>query len=141
MAKKKKKKINKLPTKENPGPEVSQGKFYQMFKEDLAPNPLQALPKIRGRNTSQLLLRSQVLGTNTRERQRKGDYRPTSHEYTRASLAAQLLKNPPAMQQTWVRSLGLEDRLKTGKATHSSIPVWRIPWAIQSMGSQSVGHD
>ena len=45
------KQTNKLPTKENPGPEVSQGKFYQMFKEDLAPNPLQALPKIKEEGT------------------------------------------------------------------------------------------
>ena len=40
---------------------------------------------------------------------------------------AQLLKNPPAMWQTWVRSLRWEDPLEKGKATHSSIPDWRIP--------------
>ena len=44
-----------------------------------------------------------------------------------ASLVAQLVKNLPAMQETWVRSLGWEDPLKKGKATHSSIPAWRIP--------------
>ena len=54
---------------------------------------------------------------------------------------AQLVKNPPAMQETWVRSLGWEDALEKGKATHSSILAWRIPWTIQSMGSQRVGHD
>ena len=59
----------------------------------------------------------------------------------RASLVAQLVKNPPAMQETWVRSLSWEDPLEKGKATHSSILAWRIPWTIQSMGSQRVGHD
>ena len=54
---------------------------------------------------------------------------------------AQLLKNPPAMQETWVLSLGQEDPLEKGKATHSSILAWRIPWTIQSMGSQRVGHN
>ena len=53
---------------------------------------------------------------------------------------AQLVKNPPAMQETWVRSLGWEDLLEKGTATHSSILAWRIPWA-ESMGSQRVGHD
>ena len=55
-----------------------------------------------------------------------------------ASLVAQLVKNPPAMWKTWVQSLGWEDPLEKGKATHSSILVWRIPWTIQSMGSQRV---
>ena len=44
-----------------------------------------------------------------------------------ASLVAQMVKNPPAMQETWVRSLGREDLLKKGMATHSSILAWRIP--------------
>ena len=44
-----------------------------------------------------------------------------------ASLEAQLLKNPPAMWETWVRSLGWEDPLEKGMATHSSILAWRIP--------------
>ena len=47
-----------------------------------------------------------------------------------ASLVAQLVKNPPAMQGTWVRSLGWEDPLEKGKATHCSILAWRIPWTI-----------
>ena len=59
---------------------------------------------------------------------------------------AQTVKNPPSMQETWVQSLGWEDPLKKGKATHSSILAWRIPWAeesgkLQSMGLQRVGHD
>ena len=61
--------------------------------------------------------------------------------FERASLVAQLVKNLPAMQETWVRSLGWEDPLEKGKATHSGILAWRIPWTIQSMGSQRVGHD
>ena len=44
---------------------------------------------------------------------------------------AQLVKNPPAMQETWVRSLGWEDPLEKRKATHSSILAWRIPRAPQ----------
>ena len=47
-----------------------------------------------------------------------------------ASLVAQLVKNQPAMWETWVRSLGLEDPLEKGKATHSSILAWRIPWTV-----------
>ena len=46
---------------------------------------------------------------------------------TRASLVAQKVKHPPAMQETWVRSLGQEDPLEEGMATHSSILAWRIP--------------
>ena len=45
----------------------------------------------------------------------------------RAILVAQLVKNPPAKWETWVRSLGWEDPLEQGKATHSSILAWRIP--------------
>ena len=49
-------------------------------------------------------------------------------QYSRASLVAQLEKNLPAMQETWVRSLAWEDPLEKGKATHSSILAWRTPW-------------
>ena len=62
-------------------------------------------------------------------------------QYSWASLLAQLIKNPPAMQETWVQSLGLEEPLEKGKATHSSILAWRISWTMQSMGSERVGHD
>ena len=54
-------------------------------------------------------------------------------------LVAQTVKNLPAMQETQVRSLGWEDPLEKGMATHSSILAWRIPW--QTRGSQRVGHD
>ena len=47
-----------------------------------------------------------------------------------ASLVAQLVKNPPAMRETWVQSLHWEDPLEKGKATHSSILAWRIPWTV-----------
>ena len=65
---------------------------------------------------------------------------------SKASLVAQLVKNLPAMQKTWVRSLGQEDPLEKEVATHSSILAWRIPWTektgrLQCMGSQKVGHD
>ena len=57
-----------------------------------------------------------------------------------------MVKNPPAMQETWVQVLDQEDPLEKGMATHSNILAWRIPWTerpggLQSMGSQKVGHD
>ena len=57
-----------------------------------------------------------------------------------------MLKNLPGMQKTWIQSLGQEDLLKKGMATHSSILAWRIPWTeepgrLQSMRLQQVGHD
>ena len=60
-----------------------------------------------------------------------------------ASLVAQSVNNLPAMQETQVQSLGREDPLETGMATHSSILAWRIPWTeepggLQSMGSQEL---
>ena len=56
-----------------------------------------------------------------------------------------MVKNPPAMQETRVQSLGWDDPLEKGLATLSSILAWRIPWTeepggLQSMGSQRVGH-
>ena len=59
-------------------------------------------------------------------------------QYSWASLVAQLVKNPPAMRETWVWSLGWKDPLEKGKATHSSILAWRT---IQSRGLQRVRHD
>ena len=64
----------------------------------------------------------------------------------RASLVIQTVKNPPAMQETWVPSLAREDPLEKGMATHSSILAQRIPWTEepggpQSMGLQRIGHD
>ena len=50
--------------------------------------------------------------------------------YTWASLVAQLVKNLSAMQETWVQSLGWEDPLEKGKATHSSTLAWRISWTV-----------
>ena len=54
-----------------------------------------------------------------------------------SSLVAQLVRNLPAMWETWVRSLGWEDPLEKGKATHSSILPWRIPWTIGEAKSQT----
>ena len=63
-----------------------------------------------------------------------------------ASLVTQVVKNLPAMQETWVRSLGWEDPLEKEMTTHSSILAWRIPWTeepggLQSMGSQRVRYN
>ena len=55
-------------------------------------------------------------------------------QYSWASLVAQMVKNPPAMWETWVRSLGWEDPLEEGMATHSSILAWRIPWTEEPGG-------
>ena len=51
-------------------------------------------------------------------------------QYSWASLVAQLVENPPEMRETWVQSLGREDLLEKGKATHSSVLAWRIPWTV-----------
>ena len=48
----------------------------------------------------------------------------------KASLVAQVVKDPPAMWETWVPSLVWEDPLEKGRATHSSILAWRIPWTV-----------
>ena len=53
-------------------------------------------------------------------------------QYSWASLVAQLVKNPPAMRETWVGFLGWKDPLEKGKATHSSILAWRISWSVYS---------
>ena len=62
-----------------------------------------------------------------------------------ASLVAQTVKHLPAVQETWVTSLGWEDPLEKEMATLSSILAWRIPWTdydgLRSMGSQKVRHD
>ena len=65
--------------------------------------------------------------------------------WRRASLVTWMVKNLPTVWQTWVGSLGQEDPLEKGMATHSSILAWRIPrteepGGLQSMGSQRVGH-
>ena len=60
--------------------------------------------------------------------------------WKRASLVAQLVKNPLAMWETWVRSLGWKDPLEKGTASCSSILTWRIPWTVWSMGLQRVRH-
>ena len=57
----------------------------------------------------------------------------------RTSLVAQMIKNLPAMRETQVRSLGWEDPLEDGMATHSSILAWRIPWTEETGGLQSTG--
>ena len=55
-----------------------------------------------------------------------GNGYPLQHSW--APLVTQLVKNPPAIWETWVQSFGWEDPLEKGKATHSSILTWRIPW-------------
>ena len=69
--------------------------------------------------------------------------------YYGASPGGSVVRNPPAMQElqeTRVQSLGREDSLEEGMATHCRVPAWRIPWTeepggLQSMGPQRVGHD
>ena len=70
----------------------------------------------------------------------------STYSLTRASLVALTVKNLPAVQETWVPSLGWKDPMEKGMATHFSMLVWRIPWTegpggLQSMGSPRVGHD
>ena len=79
-----------------------------------------------------LVLRSEVLCLYRRISE-------TVFLYLRASLVAQRVKRVPAMQETWVRSLGQEDPLEKEMATHSSILAWRIPWTEELGGLQSTG--
>ena len=67
-------------------------------------------------------------------------------QYSWAFLVAQMVKNPPAMLETWVQSLSWKDPLEERMAIHSSVLAWRIPWTdepggLQSMGSQRIRHD
>ena len=64
------------------------------------------------------------IGVATMENNMKGS------QNIKASLVAQLVNNLPAMRETWVPSTGWEDPLEKGKATHSSILAWRIPWTV-----------
>ena len=71
---------------------------------------------------------------------------PRMHVVTGAFLAAQTVKNQPAIQETWVWSVAWEDSLEKGTATYSSVLPWKIPWTpkpggLQSMGSQRVVHN
>ena len=73
-------------------------------------------------------------------------HQENSYPYFGASLVVQMVKNLPAMQETQVRSLGQEDALEKGKAIHSSILSWKIPWTegpggLQSMELQRVRQD
>ena len=75
-----------------------------------------------------------------------GEGRGYALQYSWASLLAQMVKNLPAVRETWVPPLVWEDPLEEGIATHSNILAWRIPWTeepggLPSMGSQRVGHD
>ena len=68
------------------------------------------------------------------------------HHLVRIFPVAQMVKNPLAMQETWVQSPDWEDPLEKGMTTHSSILAWRIPWIeelgrLQFVGSQRVGYD
>ena len=61
-----------------------------------------------------------------------------SHMHVGASLGAQMVKNLPAMRETWLQLLGWEDSLKKGMTTHSSILAWKIPWTEEFGGLQSI---
>ena len=72
-----------------------------------------------------------------------GEWNSYPLQDSQASLVAQLVKNQPAMWETWVQSLGWEDPLEEEMATHSNILAWKIPWTeepggLQSQGSQRV---
>ena len=74
-----------------------------------------------------------------------GMWKINNYNNSRGSPGGSVVKNSPAVQETRVQSLGREDPLEEGMATHSSIPAWRIPWTeepggLQSMGSQRAGH-
>ena len=70
-----------------------------------------------------------------------GINRYVSQLFDSTFLVAQMVKNLPAVQETWVQSLGWEDSLEKEIATHSSILVWEIPWTEEPGGLQSMGSD
>ena len=70
-----------------------------------------------------------VSGTEDKGKRRRTDLTKT-WDRLRATLVAHQAKNLPAMRETWVSSLGWEDHLEKGKATHSSILAWRISWTV-----------
>ena len=86
-----------------------------------------------------------VLQTAEKRREVKGKGERERYTQLRASMVAQMIKNLPAMQETWIRSLGWEDPLEEGMATDCSILAWRIPWTEEPGGLWSSvpksGHD
>ena len=68
--------------------------------------------------------------SNYNGKESEKEYIYVIHTHTWASLVAQLVRNLRAMWETWIQSLGWEDPLEKGKATHSSILAWRILWAV-----------
>ena len=89
---------------------------------------------------------TRVLWTGDKPKASSNQLWQTCHLTIQASLVAQMVKNPPAMWETWVRCLGWEDPLEKVMATHSSILAWRIPWTeesgrLQSIGSQKLRHN
>ena len=77
------------------------------------------------------------LETRSGRSAREGIVYPLHYSWT--SLVAQMVKNPPAMRETWIRSLGWEDLMEKGKATYSNTLAWRIPWTEESGGLQFMG--
>ena len=117
--------------------------FYKVFR-DLDYLQLSTWPCLFLKNQSGTLVIKSMFQKWT-ERKEEGSKRG-SLCWPRAPLVAQRLKHLPAMQETWVWSLGWEDPLEKEMATHSSILAWKIPWTeepgrLYSTGQQRVGHD
>ena len=92
-----------------------------------------AMPSSRGSSQPASLMSPELAGVSSSipgSGRSTGDGIGYPLQYSWASPVAQLIKNTPAMQKTWVPSLGWEDPLEKGKATHSSILAWRIPWTV-----------
>ena len=98
----------------------SQSVFSVSAWPHASPAPREAAPGTRASVTAHVGGKSEKEGTRV------------------APLVAQLVKNPPAVRETWIRPLGWEDPLEKGKAPHSSVLAWRIPWPAQL---QRAGHD
>ena len=96
--------------------------FYFNLILFLGASPIAQLVK----NPSAMQDRGSITGLGRSAGEGIGD--PLQHSW--ASLVAQVVKNPLAMKETWVGSLGLDDSLEKGKATHSRILAWRIPWTV-----------
>ena len=85
-------------------------------------------PYLRKQNWSLVTVAGAVLELKAEFLELEGIKETLTEE--RAFLVAQLVKNLPAMRETWVQSLGWEDPLEKGKATHSSTLAWKIPWTV-----------
>ena len=102
--------------------------------------PVSSLLRETGKTGFFLLPSKFMKSCNGRFCTHRKDVKKHQVDKKQASLVAQMVKNLPAMQETWIWSLGWEDALEKGVATHSSLLAWRIPWTKEPGGHSPWGH-